>query len=393
MDQFDGIQLKIIQSTKTRSIMMTINLINHTIRKELKEFIHFPFQLYKNNPYWVPPLIGDAYESFNPEKHPFFQHSEAQLFTVENKGRILGRIAVMNNKRYNEFRGDSTAFFGFFDVVDDLNAAQALFEAAFVWSRSRGLTRIIGPRGLIGSDSSGVLVEGFEHRAAMGLPYNFPYYDNLITKGGFIKDTDHLSGYVRGDHKLPERLYRIAEKIKDRRGFEVIHFKTKDEMRVWVPRVREVHREAFEGSHTFYPPTEAEMDDIANTIISIADPRLIKLIQKDGQLIGFIFAYHDITAGLQKAKGRLWPFGWFHLLQERRRTKWVNINGVGVLPTFQGMGVNAILYTEIRKIVEELGFEHVDVVQVNEVNFESRSDMETMGIQWYKRHRSYKRQL
>jgi GNAT superfamily N-acetyltransferase len=173
----------------------------------------------------------------------------------------------------------------------------------------------------------------------------------------------------------------------------VVHFETKEEMKAWVPRVREVHRAAFEESHTFYPPTEEEMDSIANTIISVADPRLIKLILKDDHLIGFIFAYHDITAGIQKVRGRLFPLGWLHLLLERKNTKWVNINGVGVLPAYQGMGVNAILYTEIKRAVEELDFEHIEVVQVNEINFESRSDMETMGVKWYKNHRSYQRDL
>jgi ribosomal protein S18 acetylase RimI-like enzyme len=151
--------------------------------------------------------------------------------------------------------------------------------------------------------------------------------------------------------------------------------------------------EAFASFDEFVPPTEEEKKATAADLISIADPRLIKLIQKDGKLIGFIFAYHDITRGIQQAKGRIWPLGWLCLMLDRKRTKWVNINGVGVLPEYQGMGVNAILYTEIKKSVEELGFEHIDVVQVNEANFQSRSDMENMGIRWYKSHRSYKREL
>jgi hypothetical protein len=299
----------------------------------------------------------------------------------------------MDNRRYNEFRGDNTAFFGFFDAVEDEAVSRALFEAAFNWARSRKLARIIGPKGLIGADSNGVLVEGFEQRGAMGVPYNYPYYDRLIRAAGFEKDTDHLSGYLRGDHILPEKLFRIAERMKKRRGFRIQTFTSKEEMRAWVPKVRAVHREAFEGSYSFYPPTEAEMDSIANTIIGVADPRLIKLVMKDDRIIGFIFAYHDITAGIRKARGRVWPFGWYHLLRERKRTRWVNINGVGVLPAYQGMGANAILYTEIDKSVKEFGFEHVDVVLVNEINFESRRDMETMGVQWYKRHRAYKREL
>lgn len=373
--------------------MTEIIPIDFSNRRQLQKFILFPFQIYKKCPQWVPPLVSDALQDFDPSKHPFFQHSQAQLFMAVEQGTATGRIAVMDNRRFNQFRGERTAFFGFFDVVEDLGTSQALFQAAFDWARGRGLNKIIGPRGLIGSDSSGVLVDGFEHRAAMGLPYNHPYYDDFLKGAGFVKDTDHLSGYARGDLVLPERLYHIADRIRERRGFEVIHFQDKQQMQAWVPRVREVHRQAFEGSHSFYPPTEAEMEAIANTIISIADPRLVKLIQKDGQLIGFIFAYHDLTAGLQRARGRIWPLGWIHLLLERKLTKWVNINGVGVLPAYQGMGVNAILYTEIKKSVEEFGFEHIDVVQVNEVNFNSRSDMETMGVKWYKKHRSYQRDL
>jgi GNAT superfamily N-acetyltransferase len=373
--------------------MANILRVDLTNRKQLKQFIHFPFHLYQNCPQWVPPLVKDAYYDFNPEKGLFFQHSQAQLFLAEDNGKTTGRLAVMDNRRFNDFRGDTMAFFGFFDVVEDLPTSQALFQAAFKWARSQGLTRMIGPRGLMSSDNSGVLVEGFQHRAAMGLPYNYPYYDSFIKEAGFEKDTDILSGYARGDEQLPERLSRIAERIQQRRGFEVIHFRSMKDRKTWIPRVWEVLLEAFEDSHNYCPPTQAEMDSIANSIISIADPRLIKLIQKDGRLIGFIFAYHDITAGIQKARGRIWPIGWLYLLLERKRTKWVNINGAGVLPAYQGMGVNAILYTEIKKSIEEFGFEHIDVVQVDEANFQSRSDMETMGIRWYKSHRSYKRDL
>jgi ribosomal protein S18 acetylase RimI-like enzyme len=163
--------------------------------------------------------------------------------------------------------------------------------------------------------------------------------------------------------------------------------------RYWIPRVWEVLMKSFAVFNEYVPPSEAEMESSARDLISIADPRLIKLIQKDGKLIGFIFAYHDVTAAIQKIRGRLFPFGWARLLWERRRTDWVNINGVGVLPEFQGMGVNAILYTEIHKSVRKMGFKHVDVVQVGEDNFQSRSDMESMGIRWYKSHRSYQRNL
>jgi hypothetical protein len=306
---------------------------------------------------------------------------------------VVGRIAAMDNHRVNQFRGTQTAFFGFFEVVEDIDIASQLFHTAFEWARNRGLNQIIGPRGLIGSDSGGILVEGFQHRPALGVPYNPPYYDDFIKAVGFKKDTDHLSGYLPGDHVLPDRIKRIARVIQKRRGYWIKTFATKDEMRAWVLRVQAVHRQAFEGTHTFYPPTDEEMREIADTIISVADPRLIKLVMKGDEVIGFIFAYHDISAGIQKAKGKIWPFGWYHILKERNRNERFNINGVGMLPEFQGLGGNAILYTEIDKSVKSFGFKHIDIVQVNETNFTSYHDMEAIGVQWYKRHRSYKRDL
>jgi hypothetical protein len=249
---------------------------------------------------------------------------------------------------------------------------------------------MLGPRGFIGSDGSGVLIEGFEHRPAMGVPYNYPYYAKLYEDAGYEKDTDHFSGYLRGDHVMPERVHTIAQRIMERRGFQIVNFDSSEEIRAWVPKVKKVHRKAFEGSHTFYPPTEAEMDFIANQIIDVADPGLIKLVlNRKGDLIGFIFSYHDISEAIQKTRGRLLPFGWWHLMRERKRTKWVNINGIGLLPDYQGLGGNAILYTELQKTVRAYGFEHMDVVQVDEKNLKSYRDMIAVGVKWYKKHRHY----
>jgi hypothetical protein len=361
--------------------------------RDVRRFVSLPYQLYHGCPQWVPPLLSDAKKHLDPRKHPFYEHSVADFYVAEERGRTLGRVAVMENRRYNAFSGHKDAFFGFFDAVDEVAVSRALFGAAFEWACARGLEAIVGPRGMIGADTSGVLVEGFEHRPALGVPYNYPYYDALLRDAGFVKDTDHLSGYFRGDHPVPERFYRLAERVRARRGYWVKSFDSKDEMRGWVPRVREVHRRAFEGSHSFYPPTEAEMEAIAGTIIDVTVPGLIKLVMRGDDLIGFMFAYPDLSAGLQRAGGRLWPLGWMHLLRERRRTTWVNCNGVGVLPEHRGLGPGIVLYVEIDKAVKELGYEHVDVVMVDEKNASSYSIMETMGVEWYKRHRSYYRAL
>jgi len=372
--------------------MVEIRKVNPNDKAEIHRFIQFPYTLYRKDSYWVPPLAPELRNALE-KNHPFFQHSFADFFLAIRDGSVVGQIAAMENTRANAFRDEKTAFFGFFEVIEDETVSKCLFDTVFEWAKTRGLNRVIGPRGLIGADSGGILVEGFDHRPALNVPYNLSYYDSFIMKSGLIKDTDHLSGYLPGNHVIPERIERIAKKIQQKRGYEIKSFSSKGEMRQWVPQVQQAHRKAFENTYTFYPPTDEEMESISNSIISVAHPSLIKLLLKNDEAIGFIFAYHDISPAIQKSKGRIWPFGWIQILLERRKNDWVNINGVGLLPEYQGLGGNAILYTAIDKSIKSFGFNHIDIVQVNETNFSSFHDMEAIGVQWYKRHRSYQRSL
>jgi len=372
--------------------MQTIQLDTSRAR-DVRRFVRLPFDLYRGCAQWVPPLIAGAKVMLDRHKHPFYAQSEADFFVVEQGGRTLGRIAAMHNPHYNQFNGSSEAFFGFFDAVDDTDVSRTLFDAALSWARERKLTTIKGPRAMIGADASGVLVEGFQHRPALNVPYNHPYYDRLVVDSGLVKDTDHLSGYFSGDHEVPDRFFRIADQVRTRRGYWIKDFEDKNEMRAWVPRVREIYRRAFEGNHGFYPPTEAEMETLADTIIGVTRPGMIKLVMKGETPIGFAFTYPDISAGLQRAKGRLWPLGWLHLLRDSRRTQWVNCNGIGVLPEHQGLGPSIVLYAEIVKTLKAMGYKHADVVMVDERNYNSFSALEALGVTWYKRHRSYWRNI
>jgi len=174
-------------------------------RRDITSFVEFPFHLYRHAKNWVPPLVSSVRLALNREKHPFYRHSEADFFLLERGGQVIGRIAAMENRNYNRYRHARTAFFGFFDVIANQKAAQMLLDVACQWAAERGLHTMIGPRGLIGTDGGGILVEGFEHRAAMGVTYNYPYYDGLIRRAGFVKDTDFFSGFIGEDFRLPER--------------------------------------------------------------------------------------------------------------------------------------------------------------------------------------------
>lgn len=362
--------------------------------RDVRKFVRFPLQLYKGNPCFCPALESEVRGALDRQKHPFYKHSYADFFLAESEGDVIGRIAAVHNTRHNEYRQVKVTFFWAFDVVNDFQAAEGLFEAVFAWARARDRETVLGPRGLTGSDAAGVLVEGFDQRAVMGVPYNFPYYDDFIRRLGFEKLTDHLSGYVPAQTPLPPRLLEVAQKVETRRSYQVRDFDSIDEMRAWAPRVLAVHEQAFAGTHEFHPDTPEEMQLVVEGLLSIADPRLVKVVTKGNEVIGFGLCYPDLSDALRRSKGRMFPLGWFYLLREFKHSKWLIANGVGVLPAYQNLGGNALLYAKLWKTVQDLGrFEHVDVVQVNETNFKSRSDMENLGVKWVKRHRSYTRQL
>jgi hypothetical protein len=372
---------------------MLIRQLDTTNRRDVRQFIDFPFELYRDCPQWVPPLVGDMQLVLNRRKHPFYAHSAADFFLAEEAGRTLGRIAVLDNRHYNEYRGTKKAFFYYFDSVEDPAVSRALFQAASEWARGRGLAHIEGPWGFLEGDSIGLLVEGFEHRPALSIAYNYLYYDALVTDAGFQRLTDYYSGYLPGSYDLPQRFYDIAEKVKAQRGFRIKRFRSKKELRQWVPRIMEVYNKAFVENLEYYPVTPAEARVISERLLAATDHRLVRLVMKGEEIVGFLFPFYDISAAIQKTRGRLWPFGWIALLREFKRTRWVNFNGVGLIPGHRGVGANAVLYTEVARTVHEFGFEHADVVQVEEQNAKSQGDMKAIGVRWYKKHRVYQRAL
>lgn len=373
---------------------MQIRQINVGRGRDVLAFIQFPFELYKDHPLWVPPLVAGMRSALDPGGHPAYEHTEAAFFVAESEGQVLARVMTVHNHRHNQHTGTKTAFFSFFEAADDEQAVASLFEAAFSWMRQQGLRHVIGPRGLIGSDSSGVLVEGFEHPPALNVPWNFPYYDHLIKRIGFEKDTQHYSGFIDlTQYQFPERIFEIVDKVKQRGEFTVKSFRNKRELLEWAPYTLEVHRKAFIHNHEYYPPTERESQSIINDLLLVADPRLIKLVLQAGEVVGFVLAYPNINEGIRRARGSMWPLGWVHILRAKRRTKWADVNGLGILPEKRGLGSNALLYAELLKSLREGGYEHLEAVMVDENNYRSKSDNLTMGVTFYKTHRCYKRAL
>jgi hypothetical protein len=370
-------------------------------RRQVDDFLRLPFSIYEDISQWVPPLQMDERLRLNQKRFPFYRHSRAAFFLAYEGTRPIGRLAVLNNHRYNKHNQTKTAFFYLFECENNLDAATALFSCAFEWACSRGLTTIIGPRGFTPLDGFGLLVKGFEHRPAFGLPYNPAYYVDLVEAQGFLKEEEIVSGYLGPNIQFPARVHQLAERLAQRRGLHILHCNTRADLRKLVPHFKELYNDSLAQTEGMVPLTEAEMDSLAKQLIWLADPKLVKLVMKNedpfqgkGKAVGFLLAYPDISRALQKTRGRLFPFGWMTLLLELRRTDWININGAGLLPEYRGSGGTAILYSEMFKsVTENPPYRHAEVVQIGTENENMQREMENFGIDFYKMHRTYFKEL
>jgi hypothetical protein len=381
--------------TLSQDTMLTIEPVDLSSKQHRRRFVDLPYRLYKHHPQWVPPLRMDVELMLNKQKHPFYEHSDADFFVALRDGRVVGRIAALENRPFNRYHKTQQAQFYLFECEDDAEAAQALFEQAAEWARARGLHALVGPKGFGALDGYGLLVDGFEHRQMMTMMnYNYPYYPRLIEAWGFHKEVDFISCYLSAAaFNLPPRVHSIADRVQARGTLKVKRFTNKNELKAWADRIGQAYNDAFVNNWEYYPLTSREIKFILDNILVIADPKLIKIITHDDQVVGFLFGFHDISTGLQKARGRLLPFGLLNILLDKRRTKWVAMNGAGILPEFQGRGGNALLYSEMEKTVKEFSFEHADLTQVADTAVQMRSDLVNLGGKLYKTHRVYGKEL
>ena len=260
--------------------MLTIEKIDPSRRDHVVRFTRIPYRLYANHPQWVPPLLMDVETQLNKQKHPFYEHSDAEFFIAVRDGRDVGRIAALENKHFNEYQGKHQAQFYLFECEDDQEAADALFGRVFDWAKARGLDQVVGPKGFSSFDGYGIQVEGYEHRQMMSMMnYNYPYYVRLVENNGFTKEVDFVSCYLsRSAFHLPDRVHRIIERVEKRGEFGVLNFQTKKELKSWANPIGTAYNNTFVNNWEYYPLTDREIKFVVDTIMIVADPHLIKLI-------------------------------------------------------------------------------------------------------------------
>jgi len=374
---------------------LIVEKVNTRDKSQVRRFVSLPYRLYHRHPQWVPPLRQDIALMLNREKHPFYEHSDADFFVVLRDGQAVGRVAVIENRPYNAYHEVKQAQFYLFDCENDLEIVTALFEHAFAWAKARGLDAIVGPKGFGPLDGYGLLVEGYEHRQMMTMMnYNYDYYPRLIEALGFEKEVDFVSCYLNAQtFQLPERVHRIVERVKERSSLTVMPFKNKAHLRQWIKPLGRAYNQAFVNNWEYYPLSDNELTFAFNNIVMVADPRLIKVIMHEDAIVGFLFGFPDVSAALQRAWGRLTPWAIADLLLEMRRTSWIALNGAGILPDFHGVGGNALLYAEMEDTLRSYNFAHADLTQVAESAVQMRHDLENVGGKMYKNHRVYRKAI
>jgi len=371
--------------------MITVEQIDLSNKKQVNEFIQLPFRLYKNHPQWVPPFIDDIKLMLNKKKHPFYELNDADFFAVYRDGKMVSRVAAMENRSFNDYHKVKKAQFYLFETENDQEAVNALFARVFEWAKARGLDTLVGPKGFSAFDGYGIQVEGFELRQMMTMMnYNYDYYPKLVEAIGFEKEVDFVSCYLaRENFTLPEKAQEIARRIEERGTFKVLNFKNKGQIIKMAQQIGEAYNNTFVNNWEYYPLTKGEIKLLLDNLLSVVDPKLIKIITYNEKIVGFLLAFPDISAALQRHGGKITPWGIIDLLLEMKRTKWVSLNGVGVLPEYHGRGGAALMYSEMEKTIKDFGFDHAELTQVAETAVQMRKDLINVGGRAYKNHRIY----
>ena len=379
--------------------MAKITIREVETKKELKKFIRFNYELYKDNPYSVPDLYEDMLNTFS-DKNAAMEFCKAKYFLAYNeKGEIVGRVAGIINEKANKKWDRKTVRFGWIDFIDDIEVSKALLDKVEQWGRENGMTEMQGPLGFTDMDAEGMLIEGFEELSTMATIYNYPYYPVHMEKLGFEKDADWIEMRltVPRETGLPERLKRIAEIVMEKYNLSIKKYTSSNKIaKDYGQDIFKLINEAFSPLFGYSELSQKQIDQYIKMFLPLLDLKLISLItEADGRLIGVGISMPSLSRALQKAKGKLFPFGWFHLLKALKweKPKDLDLMLVAIKPEYQNKGVNSILFYDLLPIYIEEGYEYVETNVELETNTKVQSQWIYFERRQHKRRRCFKKEL
>ncbi|WP_163996477.1 GNAT family N-acetyltransferase [Pyxidicoccus caerfyrddinensis] len=363
---------------------------------EKMQFIRFPYGIYKNDPNWVMPLEMERKDFLDPKKNPFFQYGEVELFLARRGGEVVGRIAAIRNPRHMEVHGTKEGFFGLFECVNDAGITRALLDAAAAWLRERGMNAMLGPANVSSNQDWGLLIDGFDTPPAIMMPHNPPYYAALLEACGLTKAKDLYAFELSSSAAPPEKVVRIAEKLRVREGVTVRPVNMKD-LDAEVKRIRDIYNSAWEKNWGFVPFTDAEFDHLAKDLKAIVRPELALMAEVKGEPVAFALTVPDANQAIKAAGGRLThfglPIGLAKLLLASRRINRLRLIILGIKEGYRRRGLDAILYLDTLRTAKQLGYVGGEISWTLEDNHLVNRAIESMGAQRSKTYRVYQRSL
>ena len=368
---------------------MSVTVTPVSSQKELMQFIKLPWKLYRENPYWVPPLITDQKTILSREKNPFYLHASVEYCLAWKGGELVGRIAAIHDPAYIDFQDENVGFFGFYESTNDQEVADALFEAARAWLVERGVVAMRGPTNPSTNDTLGLLIDRFDHPPLVMMPYNPSYYPELFEAAGLVKAKDLLAYWLPEDRMNIDRLERFVELLKKRHNLTLrpINLRKLDEE---IDLIKLIYNDAWEKNWGFVPWTDAELDHLGAELKPVADPELVMFAYKDDDPAGFSISLPDLYQALIHVKsGRLLPFGILKLLYWQRRITQVRVMAMGIRHKYRGMGIDALFYHRTFRYAETVGRQRGECSWILEDNHSMKAAMEKMGGYVYKTYRLY----
>lgn len=376
---------------------MAIIIKKVSSKKELKTFIRFNYELYKGNPYSVPDLYDDMLNTFSSKKNAAFEFCEAEYFLAYKENKVVGRVAAIINNRANQTWDKKEVRFGWIDFIDDEEVSSALLKAVEDWGKQKGMDTITGPLGFTDMDAEGMLIEGFDQLGTMATIYNYPYYPQHMEKLGFEKDADWVEFKLYVPDQLPEKFVRISEIILQKYKLKIKKLTRKEiKEKHYGQKIFDLINEAYAPLYGFSKMTQGQIDQYVNTYLPLLDLRMVSIVEtEDGELVAAGISMASFSKALQKAKGRILPFGWFYLLKALfiKRPKVLDLLLVGVKPEYQSKGVNALLFYDLVPTFKKMGFVYGESNPELEENKKVQAQWSAFESVQHKRRRAFKKAI
>lgn len=369
---------------------MTITIKEVTNRRLLREFVNFPFKLYRDNPYWVPTLRSDDLNTLRKDKNPAFAFCQAKYWLAYKDGKIAGRIAGIINPRYQERWGNAYARFGWIDFINDDQVSQSLLSKVEEWAQEQGMQAVHGPLGFTDMDPEAMLVEGFDEMGTLIGIYNYPYYQTHLEKAGYVKDTDWVEFEIKVPAGGVEKIKKLAEIVEERYHLHYLNAKNKKELLQYAQQLFELLEEAYQDLYGVTPLSQEQINTYIDQYLGLLSPEFIPIVlDESNKMVAFGIAMPSLSQALRKSRGRLFPFGFLHLLHALHKNNKGDLCLIAIRKDFQGKGINSMLMTSLLDVFAKMGITSVESNPELEDNIHVQAQWKHFETRQHKRRRVF----